>query len=212
MSEDKKKQPLQQRLSPKNATKKSSQARNRRPTLPVKRQGITGRAEDSPAAHQKRAPIEKELLHHEESLVADSGVPPTSARPRVHQRRITNKVPVDPKPADELAECIAEAGRDKKATDVVIIDVQDKVDYTDKVVVMSGSSDRQVAALAKHIESEIEGRGLGKCLATEGLPHGVWVLMDFGDVIVHIFHQQTRAYYDLESMWQQAERFAAKSR
>jgi ribosome-associated protein len=108
--------------------------------------------------------------------------------------------------ARELALAIAESGLDHKAANVEVIDVQGKVDYADFVVVMSGRSDRQVAALAKDVEKDVESRGVGRCLATEGLPQGNWVLMDFGDVVVHIFHQDTRGYYDLESLWIDAAR------
>lgn len=108
--------------------------------------------------------------------------------------------------ARRLALAIAEGALDKKAMNVEIIDVRGKVDYADYVVVMSGSSDRQVNAIAKGIEQVVRDRGLGRCLGVEGLPQGHWVLMDFGDAIAHIFHEDTRGYYDLESLWIDAAR------
>lgn len=108
--------------------------------------------------------------------------------------------------ARTLALAIAEGGLDKKALNVEIIDVRGKVDYTDFVVVMSGSSDRQVAAIAKGIEKKVHEAGLGHCYGAEGLPQGQWVLMDFGDAIAHIFHKDMRGYYDLESLWIDAAR------
>ena len=106
----------------------------------------------------------------------------------------------------ELALKVAEAGLDKKAARIEIIDVQGKVDYTDYVVVMSGRSDRQVAAIARGIEEDLKHKHGSRCSGVEGLPQGNWVLLDFGDVVAHIFHQDTRGYYDLEALWLDAER------
>ena len=105
-----------------------------------------------------------------------------------------------------LALAIAEAGLDKKALHAEVIDVRGKVDYASYVVIMSGRSERQVNAIAGGIEEKLK-KDLGqRCLGVEGLPQGSWVLMDFGDVIVHIFHEDTRGYYDLESLWIDAAR------
>ncbi len=105
-----------------------------------------------------------------------------------------------------LEKVVAQAGLDKKAARIEIIDVQGKVDYTDYVVVMSGRSDRQVAAIARGIEEDLKHKYGSRCSGVEGLPQGNWVLLDFGDVVVHIFHQDTRGYYDLEALWLDAER------
>jgi ribosome-associated protein len=105
-----------------------------------------------------------------------------------------------------VALAVAEAALDKKAVNVEILDVAGKVDYADYVVVMSGTSDRQVNALARGIAEDVEKNTKTKCLGVEGLPGGAWVLMDFGDVVVHIFHQDVRGYYDLESLWLDAAR------
>jgi len=108
--------------------------------------------------------------------------------------------------AKKLALALAEAGLDKKALNVEIIDVRGKVDYADYVVVMSGRSDRQVSAIAKNLQEHVKKKLDGECLGVEGLPQGTWVLMDFGSVIVHVFHEDTRGYYDLESLWIDAAR------
>jgi ribosome-associated protein len=113
--------------------------------------------------------------------------------------------------ARELALSISDAALDKKALSVEIIDVTGKVDYADYVVVMSATSDRQANAIAKNIDSEMSRRGT-KANSIEGLPQGAWVLMDFGDVIVHIFHEDTRGYYDLESLWFDASRVEVRDK
>ena len=105
-----------------------------------------------------------------------------------------------------VALAIAEVGLDNKALNVEIIDVRGKVDYSDYVVVMSGRSDRQVNALGRHIEEELKAKHGARCLGVEGMPSGTWLLMDFGDVVVHIFHEDTRGYYDLETLWIDAAR------
>ncbi len=108
--------------------------------------------------------------------------------------------------ARETALAIAEAGLEKKALQVEIIDVQGKVDYADYVVVMSGRSDRQVNAIVQGIERDLRTNHGVRCLSVEGLPQGNWALMDFGDVVVHVFHEDTRGYYDLEALWMDAAR------
>lgn len=108
--------------------------------------------------------------------------------------------------AHDLAIAIARVGLDKKALEVEIIHVRGKVDYADYIVILSGRSERQVAALAGHIEEQLLANHGARCLGIEGLPHGSWVLMDYGDVIVHVFHEDLRGYYDLESLWIDAAR------
>jgi ribosome-associated protein len=114
--------------------------------------------------------------------------------------------------AKELALAIAAAALDKKALNVEIIDVRGKVDYADYVVVMSGRSDRQVNAIARGIEEHVKKTTGQNALGVEGLPQGTWVLMDFGDAVVHIFHEDTRGYYDLESLWIDAARIEIDER
>lgn len=112
--------------------------------------------------------------------------------------------------AKKLALAIASAALDGKALNVEIIDVRGKVDYSDYVVVMSGRSDRQVAALARNIEQSLQRNHGARCIGVEGMPHAAWLLMDYGDVIVHIFHHDTRGYYDLETLWIDAARIAVE--
>jgi ribosome-associated protein len=110
--------------------------------------------------------------------------------------------------ARSIAMAIADVGLEHKALNVEIIDVRGKVDYSDYVVVMSGRSDRQVNALGRYIEEGLKQKLNARCLGVEGMPSGTWLLMDYGDVIVHIFHEDTRGYYDLETLWIDAARVA----
>ncbi len=135
---------------------------------------------------------------------------PASKKPKAPPKAPTARAKKIPAPeaqgAKRVALAIAEAGLDKKAVNVEIIDVLGKVDYADYLVVMSGRSDRQVAALARGIEEDVEAKTKTKCLGVEGASQGRWVLMDFGDVVVHIFHEDVRGYYDIESLWMDAAR------
>jgi ribosome-associated protein len=105
----------------------------------------------------------------------------------------------------ELAIAIAVAAIDKKAVGIEILDVAGKVDYADFLVLMTGRSDRQVLALAQGIEDALRKKGR-RPLSVEGLPHGTWVLMDFGDVVVHVFQDDARSLYDIEGLWMDARR------
>lgn len=107
--------------------------------------------------------------------------------------------------AREIAITVAVAALEKKATGLEVIDVSGKVDYADFLVLMSGRSDRHVTALASGIEEALRKRSK-RALAVEGLPHANWVLMDFGDVVVHVFQDDARAAYDIDGLWMDARR------
>jgi ribosome-associated protein len=99
----------------------------------------------------------------------------------------------------------AQAGLDKKATGIEIIDVSDKVDYADYLVLMTGASDRNVAAIAQEVDAALSKAGV-QSLAVEGLPAATWVLIDFVDVVVHVFLRDARSLYDLDGLWMDADR------
>jgi ribosome-associated protein len=113
-----------------------------------------------------------------------------------------------PSPADEsrdLALVVATAALEKKALAVEILDVVGKVDYADFLVLMTGRSSRQVDALAQSIE-EACAQKKKRALSVEGQPAGSWILIDFGDVVVHIFQEEARGLYDIEGLWLDATR------
>jgi ribosome-associated protein len=89
---------------------------------------------------------------------------------------------------------------DGKAEDLVVIDLQGKTGIADHMVIATGRSQRQVLALADRMLQALKDHGFGRA-AAEGLPHGDWVLIDAGDVIIHLFRPEVRAYYNLEKMW-----------
>jgi ribosome-associated protein len=107
--------------------------------------------------------------------------------------------------AREIAVAVAVAALDKKASGLEVIDVAGRVDYADFLVLMSGRSDRHVTALSAAIEEALRKKNK-RALAVEGLPHANWVLMDFGDVVVHVFQDDARAAYDIDGLWMDARR------
>lgn len=104
-----------------------------------------------------------------------------------------------------LAHFLAEALADRKAEDIVILEVEALVSYTSYLVVASGRSDRQVQAVANHVERAARERGI-RPLGTEGTSGGTWALLDFGDCVVHVFRYEERDLYDLEGLWGDAPR------
>jgi len=99
----------------------------------------------------------------------------------------------------------AQAGLEKKASAIEIIDVVGKVDYADYLVLMTGSSDRHVAALADAVDELLTKNGV-RSISIEGRPAASWVLIDFVDVVVHIFQHEARTIYDLDGLWMDASR------
>jgi ribosome-associated protein len=103
-------------------------------------------------------------------------------------------------PAPGLLDCIEQALDDGKAEDVVVIDLQGKTSIADHMVIATGRSQRQVSALAERVLTALRERGSARA-ASEGMRQGDWVLIDAGDVIVHLFRPDVRSFYNLEKMW-----------
>jgi ribosome-associated protein len=107
--------------------------------------------------------------------------------------------------AQRMALAAATAALDKKASDVEIIDVTGKVDYADYLVLLTGQSDRHVGAIADAVDHALGKLGFN-AISVEGMPRGDWVLIDFVDVVVHVFQETTRSLYDLDGLWMDAKR------
>ncbi len=105
-----------------------------------------------------------------------------------------------PASVKELRAGIIATLEDNKAVDIIDIDLKGKTSIADHMIVASGASGRQVAALAHYIITKIKELGHPPP-ATEGMPQGDWVLVDTGDIIIHIFRPEVREFYNLEKMW-----------
>jgi len=104
---------------------------------------------------------------------------------------------------EEKTTLISQIVADRKAMDVVVLDMADASSITDYFFICSGGSQRQVQAIADAIDEQLKKAG-STSLGVEGYREGHWILMDYGDVIVHVFSQETRDFYDLERLWANA--------
>jgi len=109
------------------------------------------------------------------------------------------------KTSRELAMLCVHAALGKKAEDPVVLDVRKLCSFTDYFVIISGRSTRHVQGLAEAIEEELRSKRLTSN-KSEGMTEGTWVLLDYNDVVVHIFYKETRKFYDLEGLWHDAPR------
>ena len=101
---------------------------------------------------------------------------------------------------DDLVKIVATSLADDKAEDIVSIDLRGKSSIADYMVIATGRSSRQLAAMAQHLDDKLTKLGI-KDVAVEGMTQGDWVLLDGGDVVVHLFRPEVREFYNLEKMW-----------
>ena len=101
--------------------------------------------------------------------------------------------------------CAAQAAIDKKALGPVLIDLTDAQSYTDYLLVASAQGPRAVRAIAEHVEKVMAEQGY-KAIGIEGVGEGRWALLDYGELVLHVFDQPLREFYDLEGMWFDAPR------
>lgn len=110
---------------------------------------------------------------------------------------------------DPSLDIYVQAALGKKALHLVALDVHELSSVADVFIICSGRSNRQVKAIAEHIQVELKKQNI-KPLSTEGMSEGHWVLMDYGHIIIHIFYEPVRSFYDLESLWIDAARIKTK--
>jgi len=120
-----------------------------------------------------------------------------AGKKRARTRRALTLSPV------EIARMCAEVAVAHKAEEPLILNVAEMASFTDYFVILSGRSTKHVQAVAEHVEKALHEHHL-KLMGAEGLAEGQWVLLDAGDVIVHIFYHPVRAFYDLEGLWAEA--------
>lgn len=104
----------------------------------------------------------------------------------------------------QLARAAVDIASDKKASDVLLLDIREVTTFADYFVICSGNNPRQIQAIADALEEDLEKQG-ARALHREGIAEAGWILLDFGDVIVHIFGTKEREYYRLERLWSEAK-------
>lgn len=121
--------------------------------------------------------------------------------PSAHEAPAPAEAPIqDPGRITAIEDLILSRLDDDKAQDVVFIDLKGKSPVADGLIVASGRSQRHVGAMADHLLRALKEAGYGKC-RVEGMPSADWVLIDAGDVIVHLFRPEVRAFYNIEKIW-----------
>ena len=111
---------------------------------------------------------------------------------------------------DPSLDLYVKAALGRKALGLVVLDVRELTSVADAFIICSGRSNRQVTAIAEFIITELKKAGI-KPLSVEGKKEGHWVLLDYGHVIIHVFYESVRNFYDLEGRWVDAKRIKTKS-
>lgn len=111
---------------------------------------------------------------------------------------------------EPMLRAAVEAAIDKKAMEIVVLDLKGLASFTDYFLICSGGSQRQLKTIADEVDRVLRGAGR-RPMHFEGYPKGEWVLMDYVDFVVHVFTPESRAYFDLERLWGDATRLAIAS-
>ena len=111
---------------------------------------------------------------------------------------------------DPRLDLFVQAALAKKAERIVLLDVREKTSIADVFMICSGRSSRQVEAIAEHVALTLKGQGF-RPLSTEGIKEGHWALIDYGHILVHVFHEPVRQFYDLDGLWIDAPRLRTPS-
>ena len=136
--------------------------------------------------------------------MTDPALPATPRTDGLPHRQVPAAQPADAVSPLEIARAAVEAAEDKKAADIVLLDVTDLTSIADYFVICSGGSERQLAAIAEAIGDRVAALGV-KPYAREGSALSHWLLVDLGSVIVHVFAPPERDYYQLERLWAEAK-------
>lgn len=107
---------------------------------------------------------------------------------------------------DEIVKLAIFCAEEKKANNLVVVDLRDVASFTEFFVITSGSNQRQVQAIADEINEQLKKQLSTKPVRIEGYNAAEWVLLDYGDFIVHVFEQKAREFYDLERLWRDAKK------
>jgi ribosome silencing factor RsfS/YbeB/iojap len=108
--------------------------------------------------------------------------------------------PAEPSQLERLQKLIVTSLEDDKAEGIVTVDLTGRASFADRMVIATGLADRQIAAMARHLEEKLHEAGLRR-IQVEGAPGADWVLIDAGDIVIHLFKPEARSMYGLEKMW-----------
>ena len=120
-------------------------------------------------------------------------------------RRTGASEPANPADFDERIRWALHAAAEKKALDLTVLDLRGVVTFTDFFIIATGANKRQMQAIADEIVDQLKRRG-SRAARVEGYQGAEWILVDYGDFIVHVFDEKSRRFYDLEYLWREAKR------
>ncbi|MBJ6761168.1 ribosome silencing factor [Myxococcaceae bacterium JPH2] len=172
----------------------------------------TKKKTSTPKKTGTRAPAGNKKPAAKKPSAKKSAAPRAPARKKAPAKKKARVVAPPPPPAENahakaLAHRIGQLLLDKKALDVVILDMRGMTSYADYIVIASGEADRQVSAMAEHVQIQLkQGPDAVRALSTEGMETGQWVLLDYDEVVAHLFLGDVRAFYDLDGLWADAPR------
>lgn len=134
----------------------------------------------------------------------DSTIKEQSLNPQLKGRPQTQALAAAEKLDERILQAL-HAASEKKAIDLVVLDLQDIASFTDYFVITSGANERQVQAIADGVSDTLKKVG-SPAARVEGYKTAEWILLDYGDFIVHVFEQKARSFYDLERLWRESKR------
>ena len=120
-------------------------------------------------------------------------------------RRASASEPANPADFDERIRWALHAAAEKKAIDLTVLDLRGVATFTDFFIISTGANKRQMQAIADEIVDQLKGRGT-RAARVEGYQGAEWILVDYGDFIVHVFDEKSRRFFDLEYLWREAKR------
>jgi ribosome-associated protein len=132
---------------------------------------------------------------------------PNQSPDSLHNISSTRKRPIN---SEQLAQIIADIAGDKKAEDIVALDLRGISSFTDFFVICSGTSEPHLKAIINELQDRLRKEHGLRPVAVDGFPMSQWVVADYSDVVVHIFHTDKRAFYSLEDLWGDAPRLTLK--
>ena len=144
---------------------------------------------------KQNSPIKEQVLHPEQ----------TAKAAKSRGNAVTEKADNCAEELDERVCTALRAASDKKALDMVVLDLSEVASFTDYFIITSGTNTRQVQAIADEVVEQLKKQGT-RALRVEGYNTAEWVLVDYGDFIVHVFEDKARRFYDLERLWRDAGR------
>ena len=131
--------------------------------------------------------------------------PQSTARPQSETQSATTGPEPEVEQLDERVLTALHAGSEKKAIDAVVLDLREIASFTDYFVIFSGANERQVQAISDEVYDTLKKAG-EPAARVEGYKTAEWILLDYGDFVVHVFEQKARKFYDLERLWRESKR------